>query len=319
MAFDSRGADFAGFLAKVNGAVWEARALDAALATHYHPQVILRDAGGLGFGPAGIGADVLGQIAAFPDLSLRIEDVMWSGGAQVGMLGSERAMGFARHRGGGLYGAPSGAPVRFRVMADRYAKAERISDVWQVRDTGAILRQIGVDPRVWAGEQLARLDPETQPFTPARDVQGPYTGTGTANQWCMAFSELLERVMLGGFSAIPEQYDRACALHYAGGEPGFGPESAEAFWLGLRASFPSADFAVHHRIGIEEPLLPPRAALRWSLTGRHDGWGLFGAPTGAEVHVMGLSHAEFGPRGLRREWSLIDESAIWMQIAAKTG
>ena len=34
-------------------------------------------------------------------------------------------------------------------------------------------------------------------------------------------------------------------------------------------------------------MMPPRAALRWSLTGKHDGWGSFGAPTGAEVHIMG--------------------------------
>jgi len=65
--------------------------------------------------------------------------------------------------------------------------------------------------------------------------------------------------------------------------------------------------------------MPPRAAIRWSLTGKHDGWGAFGAPTGAEVHVMGLSQAEFGPRGVRREWTLYDETAIWMQILAHSG
>ena len=70
---------------------------------------------------------------------------------------------------------------------------------------------------------------------------------------------------------------------------------------------------------MEEPLLPPRAAIRWSLTGKHSGWGSFGAPSGAEVHVMGICHAEFGPRGLRREWALLDETAIWMQILRHTG
>jgi hypothetical protein len=64
---------------------------------------------------------------------------------------------------------------------------------------------------------------------------------------------------------------------------------------------------------------PPRSALRWSLTGRHDGWGSFGPPSGAEIHVMGISHAEFGPRGLKREFVLIDEAAIWKQIVLKTG
>jgi hypothetical protein len=53
--------------------------------------------------------------------------------------------------------------------------------------------------------------------------------------------------------------------------------------------------------------------------GRHLGEGIYGAPTGAEVHVMGISHAEFGPGGLRREWTLFDAAAIWMQIAMAEG
>ena len=69
----------------------------------------------------------------------------------------------------------------------------------------------------------------------------------------------------------------------------------------------------------EDPLLSPRAAVRWALTGRHDGWGLFGAPTGANLHVWGISHAEFGPWGLRRECVLFDEVQIWKPIHLQTG
>ena len=65
--------------------------------------------------------------------------------------------------------------------------------------------------------------------------------------------------------------------------------------------------------------MPPRAALRWSLWGKHDGFGAFGEPSGAEVYVMGISHAEFGPWGLRREWVLFDETAIWKQILMHSG
>ena len=36
--------------------------------------------------------------------------------------------------------------------------------------------------------------------------------------------------------------------------------------------------------------------------------------TPADVHVMAISHAEFGPWGLRWEWILFDETAIWKQI-----
>ena len=89
--------------------------------------------------------------------------------------------------------------------------------------------------------------------------------------------------------------------------------------MALRSAFPSAEFRIHHVIGREDPQMPPRAALRWSLWGRHDGFGAFGEPTGANVYVLGLSHAEFGPRGVRREWVLYDETAIWKQILLHAG
>ncbi len=66
-------------------------------------------------------------------------------------------------------------------------------------------------------------------------------------------------------------------------------------------------------------MLPPRAAVRWSLTGKHSGPGFFGAPTGSEVHVMGITHAEWGEWGLRREFTIYDETAIWKQIHLATG
>ena len=34
---------------------------------------------------------------------------------------------------------------------------------------------------------------------------------------------------------------------------------------------------------------------------------------------MGLSHAEFGPWGLRREYVVYDEVAVWKQILLHTG
>ena len=119
-------------------------------------------------------------------------------------------------------------------------------------------------------------------------------------------------------AAIPEEYDRACQLEYPGGVSGHSHGDADRFWLGLRSSFPHAAFSIDHRIGRDDPMMPPRAAIRWSLQGKHDGWGVFGTPTGAEVYVMGAAHAEFGPWGLRREYVLFDETAIWKQILLQT-
>lgn len=74
-----------------------------------------------------------------------------------------------------------------------------------------------------------------------------------------------------------------------------------------------------------DPQMPPRAALRWSLDGKHSGWGRSCKPTVAEVHVMGICHAELGrfvlddAHGICREYALIDETAIWKQILLQTG
>ena len=89
--------------------------------------------------------------------------------------------------------------------------------------------------------------------------------------------------------------------------------------MGLRASFPNAIFETHHTIGLDEKMLSPRSAIRWSLSGKHDGLGAFGKPTGADVYIMGISHAEFGPRGIRREFTVFDEVAIWKQILLHSG
>ena len=70
--------------------------------------------------------------------------------------------------------------------------------------------------------------------------------------------------------------------------------------------------------------MSPRSAVRWSLHGKHTGWGAYGAPTGAEVYILGICHAEWGPFGssgwgLRRDYIHIDETAIWKQILMHTG
>lgn len=317
--FDPSFDDCPDYILGLTRAVWEGRDLRVAMQVYYHPDVIRRMPGGILYGAQAEAARVIESLAQFPDCRPLGEDVLWCGSPDVGFLASHRALSQATHLGDGPFGAASGRRIIYREISECYAKANRISDVWSVTDTGAILRQLGVDPKAWTQACLAHLDPETQPFRPAIDAQGPYTGRGTDNQWGEAFAELLSHVMSGAFSVVSDQYDHAVQADYPGGQTVHGTEGVEAFWLGLRAAFPSAVFAVHHQIGMEEPNMPPRVALRWSLTGRHDGWGPFGAPTGAEVHVMGLSHAEFGPRGLRREWTLYDETAIWMQILAHQG
>ncbi len=314
--FDNRWRDFPDYILGITQEIWEERGLGARMAEYYAPEVIVRMPGGISTGEPASTRATMATLVEFPDRVLLGEDVIWSGDPEAGMLSSHRILSTATHLGDGGFGVATGRKVTYRAIADCYAKDNQISDEWLIRDNGAVVRQLGFDVVDWARAKLAA---GARPFTPDQDITGPYQGRGNDNPWGARLAEMLGRLMTAEFSLIPAEYDRACHLEYPGGVTGHGHGAADAFWMGLRAAFPSARFTVHHVIGREDPMMPPRAAVRWSLDGAHDGWGSYGAPTGAAVHVMGITHAEFGPWGLRREYTLLDETALWMQILAQSG
>ena len=321
--FDPRWRDVPDFILGITRAIWEERGIDT-LRRYYAPDLIVRSPASVVAGAEGIVAATLATLAEFPDRQLPGEDVIWcwADAERSAFLSSHRLLCTATHAGPGMYGAPTGRRLTYRILADCFCAGNQVRDEWLVRDQSAIVAQMGAGLVEWTRDLIAREGgPEAcvRPFAPDRDIPGPYRGAGDDDPWGEELAGVLAAIMAADLAVIPRAYDRAVELHHPGHVQAHGREAADAFWLGLRASFPSAAFRVHHRIGRADARMPPRAALRWSLDGRHDGWGRFGAPTGAEVHVMGITHAEFGPQGLRREWTLIDETAIWKQILLATG
>ena len=319
--FSNRFTDFPDYILGITQEIWEQRGL-AALHHYYAPDIPVRSPGSIVFGNEGVIGATMSTLAEFPDRRLLGEDVIWSGTPEEGMLSSHRILTTATHLGDGVYGKATGTKLRYRVIADCHAINNQINDEWLIRDQGAVVRQLGWDPKEYAIDLIEREggpDNCVLPFHPSINEVGPYTGRGNDNEWGMKYADILKRIMGADLGVIPAEYDRAVTGFYPGGKELISTDGVDDFWIGLRASFPSATFTIDHQIGREDPMMSPRAAIRWSLTGKHDGWGAFGKPSGAEVHVMGASHVEFGPWGIRREYTLFDETSIWKQIAMKTG
>jgi predicted ester cyclase len=319
--FDPKWKDFPDYILGITREIWEERGIHT-LYRYYAEDIIVRSPGSVVVGNKGVIAATMATLAEFPDRQLLGEDVIWCGTPEEGMLSSHRILSTATHSGNGVYGSPTGTRLMYRVIADCHAIGNKINDEWLVRDQGAIVRQMGWDPQQYARDLVAREggpDNCVRPLTRATDKMGPYTKSGNGNAFGAKYEDIVLRIMNAEMSAVSTEYDRACHLEHPGGQTVHGREAADRFWMGLRASFPSAEFRVEHRIGNDDEAMPPRAALRWSLSGKHDGWGMFGKPTGAEVYILGISHAEFGPWGLRREYVLFDETAIWKQIVMQTG
>ncbi|WP_420862413.1 nuclear transport factor 2 family protein [Algirhabdus cladophorae] len=319
--FDERWQDAPDYILGITHDIWEARRIDS-LHNYYGPDLIVRSPACVVKGNKGIIGATQSTLAEFPDRELLGEDVIWTPTHDDSFLSSHRLLCTATHSGDGMYGAATGKRLEYRILADCWCQTNAVKDEWLVRDQGAIVLQMGCDIVDWTRDLIAREGgPEAcvPPLTAQTNVAGPYTGAGNDHETGQRLADILGQIMQAGFCVIPKAYDRACALHYPSHTSAHGHQAADQFWLGLRSALPTANFTVDHVIGQTSDIMPPRAAVRWSLHGTHDGFGHFGKPTGAPVYIMGITHAEFGPWGLRREYTLIDETAVWKQILLHTG
>ena len=319
--FSNRWKDFPDFIIGITNEIWEGRGVDE-LNHYYTADIPVRSPLGIQHGNQAVIAATMATLDEFPDRKLYAEDVIFSNDPDHGLLSSHRIITTATHSNDGQFGPATGKRFTVRVIADCAARDNSIYDEWLVRDYGGIARQLGLDPREFAKAQIEREGgPEkaTRPFTPECDIAGEYRGRGNLNEWGVRYADTLRRIMDKDFNHILEDYDRAAIGEYAGATTAIGRRAMSKFWIGLRSSFPNARFEIHHQIGMDADMLSPRAAIRWSLDGSHDGDGAFGKPPGVQVHVMGIAHAEYGPWGLRREFALYDEVAIWKQILMAEG
>ena len=319
--FSEQWSDLPDYILGITHEIWEDRGI-GTLNHYYSADIPMRFPEGISIGNQRTINGTLATLAEFPDRQLTGEDVIWSGDAENGYLSSHRLLTMGTHTGGGYFGPPTGKRFVIRAIADCAAINNQINDEWLIRDTAGLVKQLGMDPKQFARDLIEREGgPEAclQPFSPKNDVTGPYKGRGNDNAWGAKLGDLLTRMMEKDFSVIRAEYDRAVHCEHPGSTTVHSWADTEALWMGLRASFPTAKFKIEHQIGREDPMLSPRAALRWSLSGTHDGWGMFGQPTGAEIYVMGFTHAEFGPYGLRREYTLFDPVSIWKQIFIHNG
>ena len=319
--FDSKFKDFPDYIIGITREIWENRGI-ATLHHYYSDDIVVRSPGSVVVGNVDVIGATMATLAEFPDRRLLGEDVIWSGSPEAGMLSSHRIFSTATHAHDGVYGEATGKQLRYRIIADCHAINNQINDEWLIRDQGAIIRQLGWEAKTYAADLIEREGgPEAavRPLSPETDIEGPYKGRGNDDPWGAKYADILNRIMGADLAVVPAEYDRAVQTAYPGGETGVSHDAVDSFWMGLRAALPDATFSIDHVIGREDPMMPPRAAVRWSLTGTHSGWGCFGQPTGADIYVLGISHAEFGPWGLRREYTLFDETAVWKQILLKTG
>jgi hypothetical protein len=263
----------------------------------------------------------LATLAEFPDRQLLGEDVIWSGDEDEGFLSSHRLVTSGTHTGHGIYGAPTGRSFTIRAIADCYCIADQITDEWLIRDGSGIAVQLGLDLKALVQGWIAHEggpDRARRPFTPDQDRPGPYQGRGNENEWGHRLAAILQAIMDKDFAVIARDYDRAVRTEHpapaaAGAEASPRRMDAPALGLSLRP------LRGPHLIGREDPHMPAPRRPPLEPHGHPRRLRPLRAPLRCPRPHHGLTHAEWGPWGLRREFTLFDELAIWKQILLHTG
>ena len=320
--FGSQFKDLPDYILKITYQIWENTDVESFM-EYFAENIPVRSPSGVTYGPEAVVRATKATLHEFPDRQLLGEDVIWISDENSGYLSSHRILTKATHMKDGIYGKASGKKLTYRVIADCACKNNQVYDEWLVRDQGAIVRQLGIDPKEYAVNLIENEGGPDKAITPYNQ-HTPFKSTYIApilNNFNSGnnYAEILKSIMDDNKKTVEKNYDRAIQQFQPGGLIKNGIEEVIRFWVDLKTAFPDSIFNVEHISFTEEKDQPKKAAIRWSLVGNHNGNGIFGSPSGANVYVMGINHAEFGPRGIKNEWILFDETMIWKQILLKTG
>lgn len=322
--FDELYVDLPDYILRCTHRIWEQKDV-GLIETHYSDDCPIHTMTGTGGGMDSVIAGTLATLAGFPDRTLYGEAVIWSGDETAGYLSSHRITSHATHLGvSPEFGPATGRSVVFTTIADCLCRENRIVEEWLVRDNSAIALGLGLSPRTIAQAQaeadraggqgrapwrLAAIEAvRAAPATPFPD-DAPPTEPEAFARWL--FDAVWSHRRLG---LVRAAYAPNARVQVPGGRRLFGWGETIGWLTALLSSIPDARIAPEHVAAIETGR-GTEIAVRWRLAGRHAGPALYGAPSGEDVMILGVTHWTVRGGTIREEVTVFDEIGLLRQIA----
>ena len=324
--FDEEYSDIVDYIIRCTHRIWEEKGV-GLIYTHYQHNSLIHGAGGDSYGREGVVQATLQTMSMFPNRRLYADDVIWTGNDQDGFYTSHHITSTGHNTGPGAYGPPTGRAATYRAIALCYVRENRIFEEWLLRDELSVIRQLGLDEhaiiQAQARRDLARAKPPVVHGEVERSLgqfepysMPPRTGEGFDVDDFVRRSvhEIWNWRML---NKMRDYYTENYECHTASDRRIYGVGDFTAFLISVLASLPDARVALDQVYwNGDEASGGYRVATRWTLHGTHTGWGLYGAPSGARVQIMGLSHHLIQGGKFVRESTLFDEFGLLRQIEA---
>jgi predicted ester cyclase len=317
--FDSDYTDIVTYIIRCTYKIWEEKQV-ALIDSHYSDDAVIHTSSGDILGAKAVLANTVQQLSLLPDRRLFPEDVIWEGNDQDGFYSSHRIMSTAHHLGYSLYGAPTGKRLKYRVIADCVVKENKIVEEWLVRDDLNIIRQIGLDEHAYAA-RLVSIAPEkytVKAHIPANST--PYSpGQPESDRASCDIEDFIKQTWhevwnQRMYNRFADAYLSTIHCHSASGRELFGHGDIIQFVIDWLACFPDGQMLFDHFCAVCDDARGYHTAMRWTFRGNHTGYGIYGAPSGKPVRIMGITQAVVQAGKITEEWTVFDELNILCQL-----
>ena len=312
--------DIVDYILRCTHRIWEQKDV-GLIATHYAPDIVVHMMTGPVVGMDDVIAGTSRTLSAFPDRTLTGEAVIWSDEGQGVYLSSHRITSTATNLGTSELGPATGKRITFTTIADCLCKENLIIEEWLVRDYSAMALELGYNPRAvarnhaaadkikggradWRKAAMDRVRSGIVTPFPAATLPDP---VADPNAFANAFFDCI--VNHRRFGMV--RYAYSSAAHWAGpgGRRLFGWGEIAGWFTALIGSFGDARISIQHVAAVDDMI-----AVRWELTGTHDGGALYGAATGEPIYILGVTHWRIAHNVIVDEVTVFDEVALMRQM-----
>ena len=317
--FDPEFVDFPHYIIRITERIWHDREVDLCL-KWYAPDCAIHTLAGPITGAQTVVDNTWATLAAFPDRRLDGDNVIWSDEGDGSFLSSHLITSKMTNLGDSDFGPATGNRVLVRTIADCLCRDNRIVEEWLVRDNLALVEQLGFDPQAVSAQQAAA---DTARGRSLVELLAPYHGEAMAAPDAAPQTEAAQvavDLLRASWQDGDDERTRALSdfrlnAWVPGGTFLYGPDQLAEWCSPIRAAFGTrARLRIEHIA--EVPYLGEArdVAVRWSLAGWHEGEGRYGAPTGAPLLIIAVSHFRVMGGRVREEVTIWDDIAVLRQI-----
>ena len=320
--FDAEFTSLDHYIRVITQRIWEERQIED-IRKYYSDPCIVETPASVSTSVQAVIDGTQATLAMFPDRRLLAEDVIQSGDEETGFLSSHRIISPMTHRGDGIFGKATGKKIHVRTIADCVCKDNRITHEWLVRDQGALALQLGSTPQALAQQWLNERGAWSKAAAGAAPAY--YHSHISTASLAQNYAQALQDYAVGK-QKLELVYDDA--VHHLGpcGVSRYGHAEVGEYWSNLFKGLRPRNLKVEHLAFQSGADRPDRVAIRWraqcdAVSDVFSAYKPYKTSASSsefnsikEIELMGINHAEFYRGRVLREWVLIDEVALWMQI-----